>query len=122
MTRTIRSLALVLALLAAPAGAAEPLKVVATVPELGALVRAVGGDLVSVTVLAKPTEDPHFVEAKPSYVKALSEADLFVQVGLDLEMGYAPVLLTGARNSRLLAGQPGFVDASMVIAPLDSGR
>ena len=124
MNRTIRSLALICSLLAAPAGAADPLKVVATVPELGALVRAVGGDLVSVTVLAKPTEDPHFVEAKPSYVKALSDADLYVQVGLDLEMGYAPVLLTGARNARLLAGQPGFVDASTVIAPLDvpSGR
>jgi ABC-type Zn uptake system ZnuABC Zn-binding protein ZnuA len=111
--------ALVLALIGIPAGAAEPLKVVATVPELGALVRAVGGDLVTVTVLAKPTEDPHFVEAKPSSVKALSDADLYVQVGLQLEIGYAPVLLTGARNPNILAGQKGYVDASSVITPLD---
>ena len=124
MTRTIAMTLsllrlLAVALTAAPVAAAEPLKVVASVPELGSLARAVGGDLVSVTVLAKPTEDPHFVEAKPSYVRALSEADLYVQSGLDLEAGYAPVLLTGARNPRILAGQPGFVDASTAIVPLD---
>jgi ABC-type Zn uptake system ZnuABC Zn-binding protein ZnuA len=119
MTPTLRYLLVALSMLTAAPAAAEPLRVVATVPELGALVRAVGGDLVSVTVLAKPTEDAHFVEAKPSYVKALSEADLYVQVGLDLEAGYAPVLLNGARNPHLLAGQPGHVDASRAIAPLD---
>lgn len=116
LSLVLRSLPLLL--LAAPAFAAAPLKVVATVPELGALVRAVGGDQVTVTVLAKPTEDPHFVEAKPSSVKALSDADLYVQVGLDLEIGYGPVLLTGARNPNILAGQKGFVDASAVITPL----
>src|SRR5512139_3761818 len=118
MTRMTLSLIVhvlsLLALAAVPVAAAEPLKVVATVPELGALVRAVGGDLVAVTVLAKPTEDPHFVEAKPSYVKAMSEADLYVQVGLELEVGYAPVLLTGARNPAILAGQKGYLDASVV--------
>ena len=122
MLCTIRSLlvfSLALPALAFPAGAAEPLKVVATVPELGALVREVGGTLVSVTVLAKPTEDPHFVEAKPSSVKALSEADLYVQVGLELEIGYAPVLLTGARNPNILAGGKGYIDASVAITPLD---
>ena len=86
---------------------AEPLRVVASTPELGSLVREVGGDRVSVTVLAKPSEDPHFVEAKPSFVKELNQADLYVSNGLDLEMGYQPVLLTGARNARILPGQPG---------------
>ncbi|HSP98256.1 MAG TPA: metal ABC transporter substrate-binding protein [Candidatus Dormibacteraeota bacterium] len=123
MTRMTLSLIVrvlsLLALAAVPVAAAEPLKVVATVPELGALVRAIGGDQVAVTVLAKPTEDPHFVEAKPSSVKALSEADLYVQVGLELEIGYAPVLLTGARNVNILAGQKGYVDASVAITPLD---
>ncbi|MDX2166769.1 MAG: metal ABC transporter substrate-binding protein [Deltaproteobacteria bacterium] len=103
----------------AHAGAAAPLKVVASVPELGALVRVIGGDQVAVTVLAKPTEDPHFVEARPSYVKAMNEADLYVQVGLEMELGYAPVLLTGARNPKILAGQPGYLDASTAITPLD---
>lgn len=127
MTRATRSrarcpLALLALLVLAPipATALEPLKVVATVPTLGALVREIGGPLVSVTVLAKPTEDPHFVEAKPSSVKALSEADLYVQVGLQLEIGYAPVLLTGARNPNILAGQKGYVDASVAITPLDA--
>ncbi|MGH7789348.1 MAG: metal ABC transporter substrate-binding protein [Candidatus Binatia bacterium] len=106
-------------LTAIPAAALEPLSVVATTPELGNLVRVVGGDAVAVTVLAKPSEDPHFVEAKPSYVKALSRADLYVSNGLELEVGYAPVLLNNARNSRILPGGPGFVDASVVIAPLD---
>jgi len=100
----------------------EPLRVVATTPELGALVRAIGGDQVSLTVLAKPTEDPHFVEARPSYVKALSSADLYVQSGLELEMGYAPVLLSGARNPRIQPGQPGYLDASVAITPLDVPR
>lgn len=111
----------VLAGLAATTGvaAAEPLKVVASVPELGALLRLIGGDQVSVTVLAKPTEDPHFVEARPSYVKALNEADLYVQIGLELETGYAPVLLNNARNEKVLAGRPGYLDASVAIAPLD---
>lgn len=107
------------ALMAAPAGATTPLNVVATTPDLGALVRAVGGERVTVTVLAKPTEDPHFVEAKPSFVKALSGADLYVQNGLELEMGYAPVLLTGARNPAIVAGQKGHVDGSTVVTPLD---
>jgi ABC-type Zn uptake system ZnuABC Zn-binding protein ZnuA len=122
MPRTTLSLTLglsTLVALAAPAGAAEPLRVVATAPDLGALVRAVGGDLVAVTVLGKPTEDPHFVEAKPSYIKALSEADLYAQTGMEMEMGYAPVLLTGARNPRIVPGQKGYVDASLVIVPLE---
>ena len=118
MTRTIRWFAFILSMLA-PAGASEPVRVVATLPDLGALAQVVGGDLVSVTVLAKPTEDPHFVESRPSYIKALSAADLYVQSGLEMEAGYASVLLTGARNPRILAGQPGWVDASMAITPLD---
>lgn len=97
-----------------------PLQVVVTTPDLGALTRAVGGDDVSLTVLVKGTEDPHYAEAKPSYVRALHEADLFVQMGLELEMGYAPLLLQQARNPRVAPGSPGFLDASTVIGqPLD---
>ena len=96
-----------------------PLKVCATVPELGGLVRAVGGDQVAVTVFAKGTEDPHYLDAKPSFVKALSQADLFVQVGMDLEAGWAPLLLRSSRNARALPGGDGFLDASTVITPLE---
>jgi ABC-type Zn uptake system ZnuABC Zn-binding protein ZnuA len=83
------------------------------------LVREVGGDRVSVTYFAKGTEDPHFVEAKPSFIKALSQCDLYVQTGMDLEIGWAPVLLQNARNGAVLPGAPGYLDASKVISPLE---
>jgi ABC-type Zn uptake system ZnuABC Zn-binding protein ZnuA len=98
---------------------AAPLKVCVTVPELGGLVRAVGGDQVAVTVFAKGTEDPHFLDAKPSFIKALSQASLFIQVGLDLEAGWAPLLLRSARNARVQPGGSGFLDASVAIIPLE---
>lgn len=106
-------------LAARPAAAVSPIQVVASTPDLGALVRVVGGERVSVSVLAKPSEDPHFVEARPSYVKALNSADLLVVNGLDLEMGYVPVLIDGARNPRIQPGSVGYVDASAVISPLN---
>src|SRR5574337_981001 len=71
----------------------KPIQVCATVPDLGSLTRDVGGDQVSVTVFAKGTEDAHFVEAKPSFIKALSQCNLYVQEGMDLEIGWAPLLL-----------------------------
>ena len=75
-----------------------PLNVCATVPDLGSLVSEIGGDQVSVTTFGKGMEDAHFIEAKPSFVKSLSKADLYVQIGLELEIGYGPLLLQGARN------------------------
>jgi ABC-type Zn uptake system ZnuABC Zn-binding protein ZnuA len=100
-------------------GAASPLLVCATVPELGSLVREVGGEQVAVTVFAKGTEDAHFVEAKPSFIKMLRMADLFIQMGMDLEMGWAPALQQNARNAKVLPGARGLLDASTVITPLD---
>jgi ABC-type Zn uptake system ZnuABC Zn-binding protein ZnuA len=100
-------------------GDALPLRVAVTVPDLGSLVREIGGDQVAVTVFAKGTEDPHFVEAKPSFIKTLSEADLFVEGGMEGEMGWAPVLLQNARNAKVLPGARGFLDASTVISPLE---
>lgn len=97
----------------------EPLRVAATVPELGSLVRAIGGDQVTVVVFAKGTEDAHFVEAKPSFIKDLSQADVYIQAGLELEVGWAPVLLQNARNSKVVPGASGYVDAASVITPLD---
>ena len=99
--------------------ATEPLQVVATVPELGSLVHEIGGEHVVVTVLAKGTEDPHFVEAKPSFIKVLSQADMYVQVGLEGEIGWSPVVLQQARNANVLPGSPGYIDASTVITPLE---
>ena len=97
----------------------KPLQACATVSDLGSLLKEVGGDQVSVTVFTKGKEDPHFLEAKPSFIKALSQADLYVQIGMELEVGWAPVLLQNARNGRVLPGAPGYVDASVAIAPLE---
>jgi ABC-type Zn uptake system ZnuABC Zn-binding protein ZnuA len=97
----------------------KPLQVCATVPDLGNLAQELGGDQVKITVFAKSQEDPHFIEAKPSYIKALSQADLFLLIGMELEIGYAPVLLQNARNSRVLIGAPGYIDCSKAITPLE---
>ncbi len=97
----------------------KPLQVCATVPDLGNLAQEIGGDQVKITVFAKNQEDPHFIEAKPSFIKALSQTDLFLQIGMELEIGYAPVLLQNARNSRVLIGAPGYVDCSKVITPME---
>ena len=97
----------------------QTLKVCATVPELGSLVREIGGDQVAITVFAKGTEDPHFVVPKPSFIKALSQCDVYVQMGFDLEVGWAPPLLLSSRNSRVQTGGRGYIDASVVVAPLE---
>lgn len=98
---------------ALPARAA--LNVVATLPDFGALAREVGGDKVTVTVLAKPTEDPHFVDARPSFVVSLRNADVLIDGGAELEIGWLPPLLQNARNSKIEVGKPGRVVASQGI-------
>ena len=91
------------------------INVVATLPDFGALAREVGGDNVEVTVLAKPTEDPHFVDARPSFVVALRNADVLIDGGAELEIGWLPPLLQNARNSKIEVGKPGRVQASQGI-------
>jgi zinc/manganese transport system substrate-binding protein len=95
------------------------LKVVATTPEYAAIAAAVGGDQVKVTALAKPTEDPHFVDAKPSHIVTLNKADVLIQGGADLEVGWLPPLLEGARNAKINPGGPGHVRASEGVQLLD---
>lgn len=97
----------------------EPLRVTATVPELGSLAREVGGDQVTVVVFAKGTEDPHFIEAKPGFVKDLSQADVFLLNGMDLELGWAPALMQGAANRQIVPGAMGYIDASTVVTALE---
>ncbi|MEO6025923.1 MAG: metal ABC transporter substrate-binding protein [Candidatus Binatia bacterium] len=97
----------------------KPLAVCATVPELGSIVREVGGDQVTVEVFTKPTEDPHFTPARPSLIKALNGCDMLAEVGMELEVGWLPLLVKNARNDTVLAGGPGFFDASTAITPLD---
>jgi len=89
------------------------------VPDLTSLVQAVGGENVSVTAFAKGTEDPHFIEAKPSFVKSLSQANLLVVLGLGMEVGWSPVVLQSARNQAVNVGSAGYLDASRAIRPLE---
>src|ERR1700752_896134 len=88
------------------------LNVVATLPDFGSLAREVGGDKVDIVILAKPTEDPHFVDARPSFVVSLRNADVLIDGGAELELGWLPPLLQNARNPKIEVGKPGRVQAS----------
>lgn len=104
-------------LLSLPAHAA--LNVVTSVPDLAALAKAVGGDKVNVTALASPSQDPHFVDARPNLALVLNRADLLIAVGLDLEVGWLPTLQIGARNAKIQTGNPGYLDASQLVKLLE---
>jgi zinc/manganese transport system substrate-binding protein len=120
----IRLLAVTLSLLTLglvwPGAALAKLGVVATLPDLACVCREVGGPDVEVTALSVPTQDPHFVDARPSLVLPLNRADLLVLTGLQLEIGWLPNLITGSRNSRIQPGGPGsqngYFDASTVVS------
>ena len=86
--------------------------VVTTLPEYAAIAQEIGGDKVKVISLTKPGQDPHFVDAKPSYIIALNKAELLIVNGLDLEIGWIPTLLVQARNPNIQPGQAGHMDAS----------
>jgi zinc/manganese transport system substrate-binding protein len=88
------------------------IKVVTTLPDLASLAREIGGDKVEVSAMAKPTEDPHFVDARPSFVVQLRSADVLIDGGAELELGWLPPLLQNARNPKLEVGKPGRVQAS----------
>ena len=111
----IKTLALAFFWLASAFTAQAKITVVATLPDLGAIAREIGGDNVDVTVLAKATEDPHFVDARPSFVVKLRQADVLIDGGAELEIGWLPPLLQNARNPKIEVGQPGRVQASQGI-------
>jgi ABC-type Zn uptake system ZnuABC Zn-binding protein ZnuA len=113
-----RASLLLLVFASLPAGA-DALRVVTTTPDLADLARAVGGDGVEVTSLARGPQDVHFIEARPSFLSALHRADALVLVGMDLEIGWLPALLRSARNPDVAPGGRGSIDASRVIEPLE---
>src|SRR4030095_6700233 len=88
------------------------LNVVAILPDFGSLAREIGGDKIDILILAKPTEDPHFVDARPSFVVSLRNADVLIDGGAELELGWLPPLLQNARNPKIDVGKPGRVQAS----------
>lgn len=114
----MKALLLLLALALAPAAHAK-LNIIATTTDFGAIAREIGGDKVEVTTLAKPTEDPHFVDAKPSFIVKLNRADALIEGGAELEIGWLPPLVEGARNPKLDAGKPGRIACAQGIALLE---
>jgi zinc/manganese transport system substrate-binding protein len=106
-----------LSLLLLPFTTQAKVRVVATVSDLAAIAREVGGEAVQVDTLARPTQDPHFVDARPNLVVVLSRAELLLLNGMELEVGWLPALLTGSRNPRVQLGSTGYLDCSTVVTP-----
>jgi zinc/manganese transport system substrate-binding protein len=112
--RRIRPVLLSLLALASLGSAAEAkLRVVSSLQDFASLAQTIGGDRVDTLALAKGYQDPHFVDAKPSFVLQLSRADLLIVAGLELEIGYLPPLIDQSRNDKIHPGNPGYLDASI---------
>jgi len=112
--RLVTALAGIVTLLAArPVGAQGKLNVMATTEDLASIAREVGGDRVTIDSIAKGYQDPHFVEAKPSFILKLQKADLLVVVGKELEIGWLPPPIQQSRNAKIQAGADGYLDASL---------
>ena len=106
-----------LGLAAAPASA--DLKVATSLTDLASVAQLVGGKHVTAQSLCRGYEDPHFVPAKPSLMKAIQHADVFVSTGLELDSGWLPLVLPGSRNPKIQPGTKGFVDASQGVSVLE---
>lgn len=107
------------ALALTPFVANAQLKVVTSTTDLYDIARSVGGDRIQASHIGEGYQDPHFVEAKPSFVLKLRDADVWAFVGLDLEIGWMPLLLNGARNEKVRPGGSGYLDVSTAIPLLD---
>src|SRR5436190_23578202 len=101
------------------ADAQGKLNIVASTEDLASIARVVGGDSVTVESVARGYQDPHFVEAKPSFILKLQRADLLIVVGLELEIGWLPPLITQSRNGRIQVGGEGYLDASQNVRKLE---
>ncbi|HEX6537126.1 MAG TPA: metal ABC transporter substrate-binding protein [Gemmatimonadaceae bacterium] len=121
MNRRTLFLALAILLVGAglPTAARAQLNVVTSTTDLYDIAKAVGGDRIEATHIGEGYQDPHFIEAKPSFVLQMRRADVWAFVGLDLEIGWMPLLLDGARNPKIRPGGSGYIDVSKVIPVLD---
>ena len=113
--RILILLSLCLPALLAPQGALAKLKVAATLTDLGWIAEQVGGEDVDVSVLCPGHQDPHYLPAKPSLARMLRDADLLVYNGLELEVGWLPVLIDAARNRKVRSGARGELECAMAL-------
>jgi zinc/manganese transport system substrate-binding protein len=116
---TVVTAALAAALISAASPARAALNVIATTEDLASIAGEVGGDKIKVESLSRGYQDPHFVEAKPSFVLKLHAADLLIVVGRELEIGWLPPLITQARNAKVQPGAEGYLDASLTAKILE---
>ena len=112
-------IAVLAAFSAQPLHAQGKLNVIATTEDLASIAREVGGDHITVDSIAKGYQDPHFVEAKPSFILKLQKADLLIVVGRELEIGWLPPLITQSRNGKIQQGADGYLDASLAAKILE---
>src|SRR5262245_868723 len=112
-------LSVIACLIATATSAQSKLIVVTSVEDLASIGREIGGDKVSVESIAKGYQDPHFVEAKPSFILKLQRADLLIAVGRELEIGWLPPLIQQSRNAKIQPGAPGYLDASLTASILE---
>src|SRR5436190_12441405 len=106
-------------MVAAAASAQSKLTVITSTEDLASIGREVGGDRISIEAMARGYQDPHFVEAKPSFILKLQKADLLVAVGRELEIGWLPPLIQQSRNTKIQPGSQGYLDASLGAAILE---
>jgi len=113
MKKAFASLLVLLVALVGSAPALAKVHIVSTLQDFASISQSIGGDLVEADSLAKGYQDPHFVDAKPSFILKLSKADLLLAAGLELEIGYLPPLIDQSRNTKIHPGSPGYLDMSV---------
>ena len=106
-------------LVASAAHAQSKLNVMTTTEDLASIAREVGGERIAVEAIARGYQDPHFVEAKPSFILKLQKADLLIVIGLELEIGWLPPLVQQSRNGKIQPGAEGYLDASQGVQKLE---
>src|SRR5215475_12380280 len=117
--KRISLLTVAVVMVAAAASAQGKLTVITTTEDLASIGREVGGDRISIEAMARGYQDPHFLEAKPSFILKLQKADLLVAVGRELEIGWLPPLILQSRNAKIQPGSAGYLDASLTAKILE---
>lgn len=95
---------------------AGTIHVVTTTQDTKSIAELIGGNKIDAFAIATGYQNPHFVDPKPSYIIKLSNADLYITLGLDLESGWSPSLLVSSKNKKIQKGSDGYVDASVGVS------
>lgn len=119
LKRILVATVLLLGISTLSAEAKAEISVLTTVSDLNVIVQEIGGKEVKSEALAKGSQDPHYLEPKPSFMLKASKADLLVSIGLGLEVGWLPSIVQGARNPKIQVGQPGFLEVGKAVSALE---